>query len=50
MKLLNVKLMSFAIAGLALAAPLTYAADDLSKTSGDRNEVGTSHRPLTRTA
>lgn len=38
MKLPN--LMSIAIASLALAAPLSYAQNDLSKTSGDRNEVG----------
>jgi hypothetical protein len=38
MKLSNI--LSVAITGLALAAPLAYAQDDLSKTSGDRNEVG----------
>jgi hypothetical protein len=38
MKLPN--LLSIAIAGWALAAPLSYAQDDLSKTAGDRNEVG----------
>jgi hypothetical protein len=32
--------LSVAITGLTLAAPLSYAQDDLSKTSGDRNEVG----------
>jgi hypothetical protein len=38
MKLSN--LLSIAITSLALAVPLAYAQDDLSKTSGDRNEVG----------
>lgn len=31
---------ALAAASLALAAPLSYAADDLSRTAGDRNEVG----------
>jgi hypothetical protein len=38
MKLLN--LLSLVVIGCALAAPASYAQDDLSKTSGDRNEVG----------
>lgn len=31
---------SVAFAAMVLAAPLSYAQNDLSRTSGDRNEVG----------
>jgi hypothetical protein len=38
MKLPN--LLSISVLGLALLAPVSYAQDDLSKTAGERNEVG----------
>jgi hypothetical protein len=33
-------LLSISVLGLTLLAPVSYAQDDLSKTAGDRNEVG----------